>query len=299
MIMVLNDKQVSGSIVAVGESCTLGFQISEPVCALLLGGGYAEFCVVDERTVIRAFSSVKLFTMAAIPEAFMTAYQLCYLVAKMEAGESLLLHAAASSIGQAAIQMAVRKGIKVFATSRSAEKCSRCLALGASGAVVVDGDCKFADKIKELNEGSGIDVILDPVGSAYIGENLNLIAVDGRIVLYGLMTGGAVNDPAFLGKIMSKRVSVLSSTLRGRPVEYKEKLISLLRDDPAGFPAIASGDIRVDISATYPLNEVKEAHKYMAENQNIGKILMHVSSSASAAEALAKELEGVATRNGL
>lgn len=293
--------EVAGTVAAVDSTCTLGFQISETICALLLGGGYAEFAVVDERTVIRGsiFPTLSMKTIASIPEAFMTAYQLMYFVANLQPGETLLLHAGASSIGQAAIQMAIRKGVKVFVTSRTDGKCARCIELGATGAITVGAEGKFSDAIRALNDGKGIDVILDPVGSAYTQENLSLVAVDGRIVIYGLMSGGAVDDPAFLGKLIGKRASIMSSTLRARNVEYKERLIQALNDDPAAFPAIASGDISVDVSATYNLEEVREAHKYMTENKNTGKIVMLVSTPASAAEELAKELDAVAKRNGL
>lgn len=192
----------TGVVAGLGPSCESDFQESEKVMALMLGGGYAEYAVVDERTVIRALPNVEMLTLASIPEAFMTAYQLSYFVAKLQPGESLLLHAAASSVGQAAIQMAVRKGITVFATARSDEKCARCVELGAKAAVKVGDDGLFADAIRAANGGKGIDVILDPVGATYIGEDLAVAAVDGRVVLYGLMAGGGVQDPSFLVRVL-------------------------------------------------------------------------------------------------
>lgn len=266
--------EVSGTIHALGSEVEFGYEIGEPVMALLLGGGYAEYCSVDERTVMRCLPGIPLEISAAIPEAFMTAYQLLFFVAKLQEGESVLLHASASSVGQAAIQLAARHKIQVYSTARSDDKCARCLELGATAAFKVGSDCKFAEAVRSSRSGGGVHAILDPVGSTYIHENLDLINTDGRIVLYGLMTGGKIEDPTFLNKIMAKRVSLLSSTLRARTVDYKSSLIQALSSDPHGLPAIAAGDIKVEISNRYPIEEVKEAHTLMESNSNIGKIIL-------------------------
>lgn len=268
--------EVSGIIEQLGPDCELGFNVNDIVMALLLGGGYAEYCVVDERTVIPSISGVDLKTLAAIPEAFMTAYQLVFFVAQVKPHESILIHACASSVGQAAIQMAKRKGIKVFATARTDEKVQHCHSLGATVALRVDDTNRFADAIMDANDGKGVNTIFDPVGASYMEENVRLAAVDGKIILYGLMGGAQVNDPSFLGKLIAKRISLLPTTLRTRSVEYKAALIQALRTDPDGLPAIATGDIRVDVSASFPLEEAQRAHAHMAANKNIGKIVLDV-----------------------
>jgi tumor protein p53-inducible protein 3 len=279
--------EVSGIIEAVGTDCRKGFAVGDTVMALLMGGGYAEFVAVDERTVMKTLPGVDLSVSAAIPEAFMTAYQLLFLVSNMRSGESVLIHAASSSVGQAAIQMAVNKGIKVFATARSSEKIAKCLSLGAAHGFVVGDNVSFADDLRVVNGGDGVDVILDPVGSTYLNENLNSIKDDGRFVLYGLLSGGVVdaslnnNSPnGFMRKLLFKRVQLLTTTLRTRTEQYKEKLITALeQDSQSGFPAIIAGRMRVEIDSIFPMENVSQAHAHMANNKNIGKILMQVSAT--------------------
>ena len=284
--------EVSGTIAAVGDGCELGFVYGEPVAALLLGGGYAEFCIADERHVIRLFPRLNMQTMAAVPEAFMTAYQLCFMVGNIKKGESVLVHAAASSVGQAAIQMLSRKGIKVFATVRSEAKLKTCLDLGATAAFVVDSrDVSFAEAVLQANDGNLIDVVLDPVCSAYMADNIKLLNIDGRWVLYGMMGGATITEPALLQKLMAKRISLLPTTLRSRSAEYKEEIIQKLSSDPDGFPAIASGEIKVIVDRTYPLEEVLSAHQYMEQNKNTGKIILAVTSTSTALEFFASELQ--------
>jgi tumor protein p53-inducible protein 3 len=268
--------EVSGTVVAIGDGCQLGFQLNEKVAALLPGGGYAEFCVCDERTVIRPVGNINMQTLAAIPEAFMTAYQLCFLVGNAQPGETAIFHAAASSIGQAAIQLLVRKGVKVFCTVRGDAKRLKCLELGATGAFNVGSTCRFADLVREHNAGKGANIIIDSVGSSYLEENIKALELEGRLLVFGLMGGAGVDDPAFLSKLMAKRISLLTSTLRSRSVQYKEGLLRLLANDPAAFPAVAAGDIKVEVDRTFDLADVMSAHEYMARNENSGKNVLLV-----------------------
>ena len=292
--------EVSGTIVAFGEGCISGFEMNESVMALISGGGYAEFCVADERCLMRTIPGMEAHQWASIPEAFMTAYQLCFLVGRIQCGESVLLHAAASSVGQAAIQMLVRKGVRVFCTVRSEAKRVRCQELGATATIVLDTEpSKFSDWVKENNAGKKLDAILDPVGAGYLNENLEALDTDGRLVLYGLMSGGGVTDPLFLNKLLSKRISVSATTLRNRCVEYKEALIKALVNDPDGIPAIVSGDIKVIVDKTFEMEEVLAAHDMMRKNENIGKIVLLITSTASAIDFFQKELNSLGKRNNL
>jgi len=292
--------EVSGTIIAMGAECSCGFQINETVMALIPGGGYAEFCVSDERCLMRSIPGMEPHVAAAIPEAFMTAYQLCFLVGKIQPGESVLLHAAASSVGQAAIQMLVRKNVRVFATVRSESKQVRCMELGCTGAIVMkSADDRFTEWLLEANDGKRMNAILDPVGLTYSQENIDVLDMDGRLVLYGLMSGGAVNDSMFMNKLLAKRLTVTASTLRSRSVEYKQSLIAALSADPDGLPAIASGEIRVIVDRTYQMEEVLEAHEFMRKNNNIGKIVLLVTSTASAIDFFQKELQSLGKRNNL
>ena len=291
--------EISGTIVSMGEECSCGFEVNESVMALISGGGYAEFCIADERCLMRCLPGMEAPRAASIPEAFMTAYQLCFFVGKCQPGESVLLHAAASSVGQAAIQMLIRKGIKVFATVRSEAKRYRCMELGATAAIVLSEGVSFANWAIEHNEGKRINAVLDPVGHNYLQENIEVLDFDGRLVSYGLMSGGGVTDPMFMNKLLAKRLTITASTLRSRSVEYKEKLIKELSNDPDGLPAIASGDIKVIVDRTYEMNDVLAAHEMMRKNENIGKIVLLITSTASAIDFFKKELNSLGKRNNL
>lgn len=290
--------EVSGTVSTVGDDCEFGFKEGDEVMALLTGGGYAEFASVDERQIFRAIPGLDMQTLASIPEAFITAYQLCFIVGQVKPGDAVLLHAAASSVGQAAIQLMVRKGITVFATVRSEEKQSRCIELGCQECFVVSSDApKFCDMVKLANGNKGVDVVLDPVGGTYLSENIDVLPVDGTMVLYGLMGGTAVTDPTFLAKLMAKRITIAASTLRSRSIEYKAAIVEALQSDPDGIAAIQSGDIQVQVDRTFLLEEVVKAHSHMSANANIGKIVLMVASSVSAIDFFQKELEMLAKKN--
>lgn len=259
---------------------------NDVVMALLPGGGYADYCVSDVRTVIPIPSQVSIITASAVPEAFMTAYQLLFLVGRVVRGESVLLHAAASSVGQAAIQMCVQKGITVLVTARSQQKVDVCLSLGASAGIVVSDNHLFAEEVMSATGGEGVHAVLDPVGSTYLRDNLKVLQYDGRLVSYGLLSGGVVpaelnsNDsptPSLLKQLLFKRISVLASTLRARSVIYKAELIEALLADPeAGLPALAAGRINVSISTVFSMSDVVLAHAMMGRNENIGKIVLQL-----------------------
>ncbi|KAJ1440547.1 hypothetical protein B484DRAFT_443402 [Ochromonadaceae sp. CCMP2298] len=291
--------EVSGSIVAMGDRCTSDLKVNDQIMGLVPGGGYSEFCIADERTIMHAIPGVPPDVLAAIPEAFLTAYQLCFKLANVQPGEAVLLHAAASSVGQAAIQMLTLKGARVYCTVRSEAKRQRCLELGAVAATLIDfpTDLSFSEWAIAANDGKPIDVVLDPVGSAYFQENVVSLGIDGRLILYGLMGGAAVEDPMLLNKLLAKRLSVIATTLRSRTDDYKKDLIEALKSDPVGIPAIASGAIKVTVDRTYELDQVLEAHDYMRRNKNIGKIILSVTSTASAIEFFQRELQSLDERN--
>ena len=266
--------EVSGVITAVGPSCQNGLCIGDIVMALLPGGGYAEYCTCDERTVCKVPEGVDLRTAAAIPEAFITAYQLLFTVAQLQPGETVLMHAAASSIGQAAIQLATLNGIRVVATSRTDGKCATCIELGASVAIKVGDDGRFLDQVLAATNGVGVNAVLDPVCGSYFADNIAVTALDGRIVVYGLMGGGNVSDATFLNKLLAKRIRLLPTTLRTRSLDYKAAIIASLATNAVGFASVVKGDIKVDVFTTFPLEQVVDAHALMTANGNTGKILL-------------------------
>jgi NADPH:quinone reductase-like Zn-dependent oxidoreductase len=245
--------------------------------ALLQGGGYAEYAVAYESSTLHAPASLDMKTLASIPEQWMTAYQLLFMVGHLQAGETVLLHAAASGVGQAAIQLATRAGGICYATCRSDDKTACCLTMGARGAFNLAQGPVFADLLKSQNNGRLADLILDPVGGGpSANENINALAMDGRWVFYGTMGGKGINDETIVGKILGKRATLVGSTLRSRPQEYKSKLAQALETEVV--PSIVSGDLKVLIDSVYPMTTegVQQAHLRMGGNANIGKIVLVV-----------------------
>jgi NADPH:quinone reductase-like Zn-dependent oxidoreductase len=245
--------------------------------ALLQGGGYAEYAVAYESSTLHAPPSLDMQTLTSIPEQWMTAYQLLFAVGHLQAGETVLLHAAASGVGQAAIQLATRAGATCFATCRSDEKTACCLEMGARAAFNVAQGPVFADLVRSQNSGKLADLILDPIGGGpSANENMDALAVDGRWVFYGTMGGKGIADETLASKILGKRASLIGSTLRSRPQEYKSKLAQALEREVV--PAIASGELKVLIDSVYPMTTegVQQAHLRMGANENIGKIVLTV-----------------------
>lgn len=290
--------EISGTIVAKGDNCKKPLIVNDQVIALLRRGGYAEFCVVDERSVMPAVPNINMHKLCAIPVAFMTAYQLCFYLGACKSGDCVVLHAAASSVGQAALQMLVRKGVKVFATVRTEAKRRVCLSLGAANAFVIDSDRPFfAELIRTYNDGRRVNCIIDPVGGPYLSENIELLDWDGRLVVYDLFGGPAVADAALLQRLLSKRLSLHCSTLHTRSLDYQSQLMHDIAADPDALPAVAREEIRVSVDRTFEMEEILQAHALLRGNANIGKVVLSVTSTASAIEFFGKELNSMAQRN--
>jgi len=275
--------EVAGSVAQIGSKCSSNFKMGDRCLALLNGGGYAEYVAVNECMVMIAPAELSMTTLAAIPEQWITAYQLLFVVANMKAGESVLIHAGSSGVGQAAIQLATRNGIKCYATCRSNDKVQCCLDMGATAAFnIKESADNFGAIVEAANLGRGVDVVLDPVGASYCSQNLECLARDGRWVIYGLLGGKSVSDPAFLGKLLSKRISILPSTLRGRDYGYKKKLVQAIESEV--LPRVASGEYKVNIDSVLDMTTdgTQNAHKRMAAYLNIGKIVLTVAAEATA-----------------
>jgi tumor protein p53-inducible protein 3 len=269
--------EVSGYVEQIGEECSGRFSVGDRCMALLLGGGYAEYAVAYECCTLHAPASLCMRTLATIPEQWMTAYQLLFTVGGVKSGDTVLLHASASGVGQAAIQLATQAGAKVISTCRSDEKVKVCLDMGAIAAFnIKDHGEDFSSLVKEANGGQGVSVVLDPVGGSYANQTLESLGVDSRWVLYGLMGGKGIEDGMFLKKIMGKRICLVGSTLRARSPAYKEALTLALEAEVV--PRIVSGEYKVLIDSTHDMTTegVRVAHGIMARNQNIGKIVLQV-----------------------
>ncbi|MGE0625819.1 MAG: NAD(P)H-quinone oxidoreductase [Pseudomonadales bacterium] len=261
--------ECAGEVVEVGEGvsrCAPG----DAVCALLAGGGYAEEVVVPAGQVLPVPSGLGMIEAAALPEVFATAFLNLFMEANLTRGETVLLHAGASGVGTAAIQLCGLFGNPCFVTAGNAEKIERCVALGADGGWNRH-DGSFVDAVRGWSEG-GVDVILDPVGAAYLGDNLSVLATDGRLVIIGLM--GGAEAKVNLGVMMVKRQRIIGSTLRARSIGAKAAVMDRLRDEV--WPHVARGAIRPIIETVVPIEEAERAHALIASDDTFGKVILQV-----------------------
>jgi len=260
--------EVSGEVVELDDGVA-SLKRGDKVCALLAGGGYAEFCAVSELCVLPVPKGVALVDAAALPEAHFTVWTNLMDSARLKPGETVLIHGGSSGIGTAAIQLCAARGHRVFATAGSQSKCEACVRLGAARAIDYRNE-DFVEVIKAETAGRGVDVILDMVGGDYITRNFSAAALWGRIVNIAFQSGMSANVN-FAGMLM-KRLSLMATTLRARSNAEK----GAIRDQLARevWPLISSGRIRPVVDRVFPLAEAGAAHKRMAESAHIGKILL-------------------------
>ncbi|MDE3114182.1 MAG: NAD(P)H-quinone oxidoreductase [Pseudomonadota bacterium] len=260
--------EVSGIIAALGDGVT-GHHIGEQVCALLTGGGYAEYCVAAIACLLPVPRDVPLIEAAALPEVYFTVWTNLMDAARLRPGESVLIHGGSSGIGTAAIQLCAALGHTVYATAGSAEKCAACEKLGATRAINYREE-DFVEAIKSATGGKGVNVILDMVGGDYIEKNFRALAIGGRLV--NIAFQGGMKAEVNFGLMLMKRLSFLATTLRARPNEEKV----LIRDAllKTVWPLIGEGKIRPVIDRVLPLAEAQAAHTRMAGSGHIGKILL-------------------------
>ncbi|MGH2544846.1 MAG: NAD(P)H-quinone oxidoreductase, partial [Ardenticatenaceae bacterium] len=262
--------ECAGTIRSVGEN-VIGWRPGQRVMALLGGGGYAERVAVPEETVMPVPDSLSLAEAAAIPEAWLTAYSNMIQIGRLAAGERVLIHAGASGVGSAAIQLAKWRGATVWTTT-SEGKVEQVKALGVDY-VINYQETNFADRIEETTGGEGVNLIIDFIGAPYWQDNLRALALWGRLVLVGLL-GGAHAD-VNLGLFLAKKLSVHGSTLRDRTLEQKGQLVQSFTRDV--LPAFADGTLHPVLDPRpFHLSEIAAAHHYMEENRNVGKIVVAV-----------------------
>jgi NADPH2:quinone reductase len=265
--------ECAGTVAAVGPG-TERFKPGDAVCALVAGGGYADYCLAPEPQVLPVPEGLSFVEAAALPETFFTVWSNVFDRGRLAAGESLLVHGGTSGIGTTAIQLAAALGARVFATAGSAEKCKACLDLGADIAINYREE-DFVARIKEATERRGVDVILDMIGGSYTPRNLDALAVEGRLVQIAFM-GGAKIEADFT-KLMVKRLTWTGATLRPRSVAEKGAIARAL--ETKVWPLIASGRVKPVIHATFPLAEAAKAHALMESSSHIGKIVLTVGES--------------------
>ncbi|XP_067946210.1 quinone oxidoreductase PIG3-like isoform X2 [Watersipora subatra] len=264
--------EAAGEIVEVQESCGRNWNIGDRVMALLAGGGNAEYVAVDACHVMPIPKSITMLEAGGLPEVWLTAYQLLYLVGKLQANDSVLIHAGASGVGTAAIQLVKEAGATAYITAGSSPKIKFAKSLGAAeGFNYKEGD--WAEKLMEVTKGNGVNMVLDCIGGSYWQQNAAVLSMDGRWVLYGLMGGATVEGP-FLRQLLSKRISVLSSALRARDKQYKARLIESFEKHI--LPKFDSMRFKPVVESSFSLKDIAKAHTLMESNGNIGKILIRV-----------------------
>lgn len=262
--------EVAGEVVATGPGVTL-WKAGDKVCALVGGGGYAEYCLAHEAHALPVPHGFTMTEAAALPETFFTVWTNVFERGALKAGETFLVHGGSSGIGTTAIQLANLFGATVIATAGSAEKCAACEKLGAHAAINYR-EKDFAEEAKRLTEGRGVDVILDMVGGDYIQRNINACATDGRIVSIAFLNG-PVAEVNFM-PVMLKRLTLTGSTLRPRSIEEKAALASALKAKV--WPLLDAGRVKPQIDTVFPLADAAKAHALMEKSSHIGKIVLTV-----------------------
>lgn len=262
--------EVAGTIIAVGPDATR-WQVGDRVCALTPGGGYAQYCLADERHCLPVPRGLDLLSAAAIPENYFTVWTNVFERARLAAGEKFLVHGGSSGIGLTAIQLARAFGAEIWTTVGNQEKAEACLKAGAHHAVIYR-DTDFEADIRQATGGQGVDVILDMVGGAYINKNIRLLAVNGRLVQIAFLEGSKAEIDAL--PIMTKRLSFTGSTLRPRSDEDKGAIAQALADKV--LPLMEQGRCLPLIHQVFPLEQAAQAHALMESSKHIGKIMLKV-----------------------
>ena len=262
--------EMAGVVAAVGERVT-EFKEGDRVFALLGGGGYAQRVVLHRAMAVPIPQGLSFEEAASIPEVFLTAYDALFNHCQLRMGERALIHAVGSGVGVAAVQLAREAGATTFGTTSSVEKLDKAAALGLDVGINYR-EQDFAEVVKEMTAGQGVDVILDVVGASYWDRNLASLAVKGRMVLVGTLSGGRLETN--IGALMPKRLRVHGTVLRVRPLEEKIELTRQFQRHV--LPLFLQGKIRPVVDRVFPLEQVAEAHRYMESNANFGKIVLAV-----------------------
>jgi len=260
--------EVSGTITEVGSGAG-SFRVGEAVCALVAGGGYAEYCVAPAPQCLPAPRGIDLADAAAIPETFWTVWTNVFERGRLQAGESILIHGGSSGIGTTAIQLARSFGARVFATAGSADKCAACERLGAERCINYRED-DFVAVVREQTAGRGVDVILDMVGGAYFARNIDALATEGRLVEIATLQGAKAE--LNIQTVMQRRLTITGSTLRARPIADKGAIAEAVHRHV--WPLIESGAVKPIVYATFPLRDASAAHRVMESSAHIGKLVL-------------------------
>jgi len=260
--------EVAGTIEAVGDNVTQ-WKPGDRVCALVIGGGYAEYCTAPESSCLRVPNNLTMVEAASLPETFFTVWSNVFDRGHLKPGETLLVHGGSSGIGVTAIQMAKALGSTVYVTAGSDDKCRFCEQLGAAKAINYKQE-NFAEAINQLTDSKGIDVILDMIGGDYTPLNLQALANEGRLVMINSMNGKDVQVD--LSVVMRKRLNITGSMLRSRDVDFKAAIAKQLMEYI--WPWLADGRIKPIVHQVFPASAAAQAHELMESSEHIGKIVL-------------------------
>jgi putative PIG3 family NAD(P)H quinone oxidoreductase len=262
--------EVAGTIDAVGSNVD-ELKTGDAVCALVAGGGYAEYCVAPAPQCLPAPRGLDLVSAGAIPETFFTVWTNVFERGRLRAGESILVHGGSSGIGTTAIQLARAHGARVFATAGSPEKCAACERLGAERAINYR-DADFLEAVRAATGGKGVDVVLDMVGAEYFARNIDALAVEGRLVEIATLRGAKAE--LTIPTVMQRRLTITGSTLRPRSVAEKGAIARALHAHV--WPLLESGAVKPIVYKTFPLTHAADAHRVMEAGEHIGKLVLVV-----------------------
>ncbi|GAW51093.1 MULTISPECIES: NAD(P)H-quinone oxidoreductase [unclassified Nocardioides] len=262
--------ECSGTVAALGEGVT-GWSVGDPACALLAGGGYAEKVAVPAGQLMPVPDGVDLVHAAALPEVAATVWSNVFMVAGLKPHETFLVHGGAGGIGTFAIQLAHQLGATVLTTAGTAEKLAACAALGAD-VTINYRDQDFVEVVREATDGYGADVVLDNMGAKYLGRNVDVLAIEGRLVIIG-MQGGSKGE-LDINTLLRKRGAVIATALRSRPVDEKSAICASVVEHV--WPLVSAGLVRPVVHGTMPLEDVAAAHALMESGEHSGKILLTI-----------------------
>lgn len=263
--------EIAGTVAAgsAADLAVAGLAIGDPVCALVAGGGYAQLCVAPAGQCLPLPKGLGALEAASLPETFFTVWQNVFVIARLQAGETLLVQGGSSGIGVTAIQLAKAMGAKVIVTAGSDDKVAACVAIGADHGINYKTQ-DFAAEVKKLTAGRGVDVVLDMVAGDYVGREVECLAEDGRLAIIAVQ--GGVKSQIDAGAVLRKRLSITGSTLRPRSVAYKTELARDLRAKV--WPLLESGRIKPVIHRVFPAAQASEAHALMESSTHVGKIVL-------------------------
>jgi len=262
--------EVAGTVIDIGAAADR-WRVDDRVCALVAGGGYAEYCVAPALQCLPIPQNVDVVSAAAIPETFFTVWTNLFQRGALRAGERVLIHGGSSGIGTTAIQLAHVLGATVYTTAGSEEKCAACRRLGATAAINYR-EADFVDVLRRETNGAGVDLILDIIGGDYFNRNIDCLAIDGRLVQIGLLGGST--STVDLGRVMRRRLTITGSTLRVRTVVEKGSLARELETNV--WPLLATGRVSPVIDRTFHLTDAATAHQRMEAGDHIGKLVLTV-----------------------